>query len=218
MNKNYYRDLIGYFLFKKDNFLLILSFSLFVLFTVLNDINYLFSACCSFMAGVSGVFLLQKYHIAKKHIDDKYQLKKTIENIFWHARSERSGFQDGMDSLFSINLKNVITEFGNDALVIIRDIVDKEESPYEVIGEGLRWIGGRLPNNIAYEERCLFLEHCLKSKYKLIRDGAILGIETTDDPRFIPAIEEAIIVEDVPFLKTVFQQVLEDLKEINKTQ
>ena len=137
-----------------------------------------------------------------------------LDNIIANAQNEV--FYDGMDSVFSIRLHELVKEHGK---IVIEDLHK-------------RFIEGRLTGSVACEsmiqcghvedkeleqEILHFAHHALQHKELAIRDGAMLAIASIDNPVMITHIREAVANETNEEVKKdliqVLNQLLETLKE-----
>ena len=142
-----------------------------------------------------------------RHKDD---IPAEIKNLF--ALATFISLEPGMTNSFSEGLEAVIEEYGKPALRGIQDIILNDETASSIAMEALKYVGNT-DSTTWHNERRLMIETCLKeSRSAWVRDGAGLGLSFLDDPRSIPALEEAIGNESSEALKEDLVQVLDQLK------
>ncbi|MGB0383434.1 MAG: HEAT repeat domain-containing protein [Ardenticatenaceae bacterium] len=138
------------------------------------------------------------------------KLSKRIRALFAAAKEEV--FEDGYESQFSRQLISLVERYGEQAIEpIIRLIVNEQVNP-EVAAEALRWLG-EIEEPLSRSSRRWLLERTLYSSSSRVRDGAILGLASLDDPHAIPYLRQAIEQESCPELREDMEQVLEQLLE-----
>jgi hypothetical protein len=137
-------------------------------------------------------------------------LEKELIALFAQAKGEF--FENGVPTYFSSQLMKLVKQRGNEAVDILIDLIVAQEVNAEIASETLRWIG-RMEDPITYSKRRLLLVSGLTSKSYLIRDGAILGLASMDDPWTMPYLERALEHEQIPELREDIEQVLEQLIE-----
>ena len=136
------------------------------------------------------------------------ELREVCFNIFRQAHGREEHFQDGYESVFSRELSWLIQTYSHRAITAIEGIfINTHEY---LVSEALRQIGyiKHEPTNAV---RRWLLEKHLQSSY-VIRDGAIIGIASMDDPNSIPAIKQALQFETAENLRIDLLQVLEQLE------
>lgn len=108
-----------------------------------------------------------------------------VRQMFGLARNVH--FQDGFENQFSQWLVEYIKSHGEKAIHDIAMHITHESPDNAVVGEACRWIG-YMEHPDTYESRRKLLEHLLtghKSHY--VRDGALLGLQSMDDDKSLPA-------------------------------
>ena len=136
-------------------------------------------------------------------------LVEEFRRLFAAAREEV--FEDGMESVFSRKLTVLIDEYKDQAVKLAAEYLDSEEVDEEVAAETLRQLG-HSQHEFTYNSRLNLLVHGLSSKSAMVRDGAILGLASLDDPSVIPEVVEAVNREKVPELRDDMNDVLEQLR------
>lgn len=131
-------------------------------------------------------------------------LNTKADKIFELAIEEE--FEDGIETSFSKKLQFFIKKHGNDGIGVLALIFINEKVNAEIISEALRWIG-RLEHPETEYFRLWLLESSLFCSSPFIRDGAILGLASLNDPAAIPFIRKAIDKEPI-------RELQEDMKEI----
>lgn len=142
--------------------------------------------------------------------EDIYQ---KIEAIFEAGKEEN--FEDGMESEFSRKLISFIKKYGDKALEAITSLIVYEKVNAEVATEALRWLGD-LEHTPSYSFRLWLLERSLRSSKARIRDGAILGLSSLNDPHAISYLKLAIEQEMCTELRKDMEQVLAQLESIGQ--
>ncbi len=126
-------------------------------------------------------------------------------------------FEDGMESVFSRGLVSLIKRYGNTAVETVTNfIIGKVVNP-EVASEALRWLG-HIDDPFTYRNRLHLLERSLWHSSARVRDGAILGLASLDDPSAIPYLEKAVEREQIQELRRYMIQVLDQLKNTQLEQ
>jgi hypothetical protein len=120
-------------------------------------------------------------------------------------------FHDGMQSRFSRGLLALIGQHGRRALRAISEYLFSGDAKPGVTSEALRWIADyRDPST--FFDRWAILQRMLKDRSPAVRDGAILGFATLDDPRALPLLMEARRVETINELRRLIDLVLAQLE------
>jgi hypothetical protein len=136
---------------------------------------------------------------------------KEVTELFDQAATEF--FHDGIQSRFSRGLLALIGQYGKRALRAISEYLFSGDAKPSATSEALRWIADyRDPST--FFERWAILQQMLKDRSAAVRDGAILGFATLDDPRARPLLTEARGDEAVNELRQLIDQVLAQLERI----
>jgi HEAT repeat protein len=138
-----------------------------------------------------------------EHILDQFQ------KLFDAGREEV--FEDGIQTAFSKRLTYYIEGCGEVAIEALTQLIVGGQVNSEVASEALRWIG-RMHHSASFFQRLLLLERCLNSSSSRVRDGAVLGLASIDEPSAIPYLERAIAKEQIEELRQDMIQVLEQLR------
>jgi len=136
-----------------------------------------------------------------------------IKALFETAKEQV--FEDGMESKFSEELVSLVKKYGDAAMEILAYSIVYERVNADVASEALRWIG-RMAPRYSYRYRLWLLERSLHCASALIRDGAILGLASLDDPHALPYIEQAIQRESCEELRKDMEQVLAQLENTRR--
>jgi len=131
-------------------------------------------------------------------------LLQNVKDLFEKGASEF--FHDGMDSNFSRSLLSLLGSRAADALSAIAEYLSGNEGNPEVVSEALRWVaefGG--PDTLP--KRWSILRRGLKSRFPVVRDGAILGFAALDDPRAHSLLLEARESEQIRELQLLIERV-----------
>ena len=138
------------------------------------------------------------------------ELERRITSLFMMSGDEE--FESGIISDFSRDLCSIIENHGKAVIEIISYLFLYKEVNPEVLCEALRWLG-RIDQVDSHSYRLWLLEKSLESPFIFVRDGAILGIASLDDPCAIPAVHKAIEKENCEELQKNMQDVLQQLEE-----
>jgi len=127
------------------------------------------------------------------------------------ASASQETFEYGMESDFSIALADMIRMFGESVVDALGWFIKRNRVDGEVAWEALRWLG-RIGDPRTYTARRTMLAEFVMSDKLDVRDGALLGIASLDDPGLIPALEEAIGAEKITALRRTMGDVLAQLE------
>lgn len=124
-------------------------------------------------------------------------------------------FEDGMNSRFSEYLTILLSsKHGVGAVEVISNLIIKEQVSPPIAREILKLFGDfEYPNPELARRIFDALLRGLNTRFVDIKDGAILGLASIDDPKAIPYLKKAIERENNNELKDDMQQVLEQLIE-----
>jgi hypothetical protein len=135
-------------------------------------------------------------------------LAEKMGQIFQRGASEF--FADGMDSNFSRELLLAVMEYGTAAIDAIAEYLFSSTANSDVGSEALRRLADiddrRIPAS-----RWALLQRGLGHRSSRVRDGAILGFASLDDPRALELLRSAETEEPVPELRYVIQKVIKQL-------
>ena len=137
------------------------------------------------------------------------ELSRKIAVLFEAAKDQH--FEDGMESEFSRELTTLIAAYGNMTVQELAYLVLSEKVNAEVASEALRWLGN-MPHDASFHFRLWLLERSLLCSSPMVRDGALLGLASLDDPRAIPYIKRAIEREQCEALRNNMEQALVQLE------
>ncbi len=143
------------------------------------------------------------------------QTERNIEFLFRTAIEEE--FEDGVETEFSRRLVALVSNFGNAAVEFVHYLVGNNKVNAGVASEAFRWLG-RMEHVPTHGWRRWVLQEGLTSSSIRVRDGAVLGLASMDDPETIPYIEDAIEREKCCGLREDMQQVLAQLEETGRCQ
>lgn len=133
-----------------------------------------------------------------------------LDRVFGAANDET--FEDGMDSIFSVNLNRIIHAHGAAAINALDRIIHACQVNVAIIEEALRQ-AGRMDDARTHNRRLLLLEHALESPNARIRDAASIGIEAMDDPAAVPSLQKAVAKEQYEQLRQNLMDVLAQLQD-----
>lgn len=132
-------------------------------------------------------------------------LLQEVQDLFEQGAMEV--FYDGMESNFSRKLLILLGSRGLDALTAIADYLYLDQGNPEVVSEALRRVadfGG--PETLS--KRWSILRYGLKNRAPAVRDGAILGFASLDDPSAQAVLLNAGNSEQIRELKQLIEQVV----------
>ncbi|MCL4500040.1 MAG: HEAT repeat domain-containing protein, partial [Chloroflexi bacterium] len=121
-------------------------------------------------------------------------LLNEVRELFEQGASEF--FQDGVHSSFSRTLIKMLAQHGRAAFRAIAEYLFSGNAKPDVASEALRWLAD-FNDPSTFSERWTILQHTLRDRSPQVRDGAILGFASLDDPRARPLLSEARDVEQV---------------------
>jgi len=116
-------------------------------------------------------------------------------------------FQDGMESGFSRSLLDLLQTRGAGALAAISEYLSSRAARPQVVAEALRWLAD-FGGAVTLGKRWEILRQSLMSPSPVVRDGAILGFASLDDPRAKTVLLAARNVESVRALQQLLDQVI----------
>ncbi len=138
------------------------------------------------------------------------ELRARAEDLFRGAADIQ--FEDGMENEFSKGLILFIRQHGNAAINSLAELILSERLSPSVSSEALRWLGD-IDDSSTYQRRLWLLEKSLACSSPVVRDGAVLGLASLDDPHAIPYLQKARSTEIRRELRKDLDQVLEQLQE-----
>lgn len=136
-----------------------------------------------------------------------------IQQLFASARYEL--FEDGMTSKFAESFVILIAQYGQLAIASTFLLILTQKAPVTVACEALRWLG-IIEDEDTYESRRQVLEQLLlhgDSAY--VRDGALHGLNSLDDPESIPVLLQALEQEPTRLLQKLISNALRSIKRID---
>ena len=146
--------------------------------------------------------------VVRSELDREDLLIDTLNKLFRDSLDET--FEDGMDSSFGDSLNRIVLAYGKLAIHALR-IVMHMNLDGEVVEEALRQVS-RMKDARTHHHRLALLEHKLASPSSRIRDAALIGIESMDDPAAIPSLQRAIGREKYGQLQQNIKAVLDQLQ------
>ena len=136
------------------------------------------------------------------------ELTRYIRELFEQGASEF--FEDGMHSGFSRSLLAAIRQNGRETLRAVADYFLEADASPDVLSEALRWLG-EIKDTYTFRERWLILEQSLRHESPRVRDGAVIGFATLDDPRARTLMTEAARTERIAEIRRLMEQVVDQL-------
>jgi hypothetical protein len=158
--------------------------------------------------GFSPIWEIKQNSTAASDIPGEVGLK--MLSVLEAAKGEF--FEDGMTSAFSRDLVDLIKEYKETAINFLLGLIAFEVVNDDVASEALRWVG-YIEDPPTHEGRLWVLHHCLLNcSSPRVRDGALLGLASMDDPNSIPYVRKAIDKEQIGELRKSMEQVLAQLE------
>jgi hypothetical protein len=127
-----------------------------------------------------------------------------VKDLFEKGASEF--FHDGVESQFARTLLTMLRSHGNAFLTALSEYLFSDEGKPEVVAEALRWIA-EFGSPETFAKRWSILRHSLKSSSPVVRDGAVLGFASIDDPRGRSLLLEARNLEQIKELQLLIEHV-----------
>jgi hypothetical protein len=137
------------------------------------------------------------------------EFQSRFERLFNSARDLL--FDDGMETDFSKRLQELVRSCGPLSKDILARLLEDPTVSTEVLAEALRWLG-RMEDESTRPARLWLLERALTAEDPSIRDGAVLGLASLDDPSAIRDLTRAAQREVMPSLQRDIEQVLDQLQ------
>jgi hypothetical protein len=144
-----------------------------------------------------------------KQVISSENIERELEQLFHEFRHEV--FEDGIESDFSQRLLRIIETKGNMALLELNALLRSPSTPLTVSAEALRWLG-QMRDRETHAYRRWILTDLLKAPTILIRDGAIVGLLTLDDPSIKHSVRAALESEPSEQLRKDLSQLLDQLE------
>jgi hypothetical protein len=126
---------------------------------------------------------------------------------------EEEHFEDGMESQFSNNLTTFIRTKGPLAVEFISDHIRKGNANLLVASETLKIFGDIKDPNTHHTRRETHENFLLEGKSAYIRDGALYGLTSMNDPHSVSALKKAIVKEPTPLLRKLIDIALSGIEE-----
>jgi hypothetical protein len=142
-------------------------------------------------------------------LDVDPSLLQEVKELFEQGATEF--FQDGMYSRFSRALVALLAQNGRHALRAIADYLFLGNAKPSVASEAVRWLAENKDPSTFFD-RWAILQRTLRDRSPAVRDGAILGFASLDDPRALPLLTAARRAEEVGELRQLINQVLAQLE------
>lgn len=137
------------------------------------------------------------------------RLLNEIETLFGAAENE--SFEDGFDSVLSLELLRLVLQHGNVTLEIVSDLIFEDRAAPAAAREALSCLG-EMEHSGTHEGRRGVLERSLACSSHVARDGAVTGLFDLGDPRSIPALEAAAERETYRLLRANMLELAEQLR------
>jgi hypothetical protein len=144
-----------------------------------------------------------------KQVISSENIERELEQLFHEFRHEV--FEDGIESDFSQRLLRMIETKGNMALLELNALLRSPSTPLTVSAEALRWLG-QMRDRETHAYRRWILTDLLEAPTILIRDGAIVGLLTLDDPSIKHSVRAALESEPSEQLRKDLSQLLDQLE------
>ena len=120
-------------------------------------------------------------------------------------------FFDGMESVFTNELRRLLYFYGPLAVRAIGNVVKSGDANSETVGEILKVLGSD-ENPVTYGDRVALMLAGLQSSDPSIRDAASLGIASLDDPGLLEEVLAAVEREAMPQLRRNLELVADQLR------
>jgi len=137
------------------------------------------------------------------------RLAAEIGSLFAAARNER--FEDGFDSILSLEVQRLAIANGEAALEIVSELILGERVAPEAAAEALACLG-QVQSKATREARRRLLERCLACSSHVVRDGAVVGLSSLRDVRSLSALDAAAAREPYRLLRNNVLQLAEQLR------
>jgi hypothetical protein len=147
------------------------------------------------------IVLLSNENGTSPELTEKYLeqfLSEELDSLFAIARAEN--FDDPITTRFATDLISIMDNFGNQAIQIIRRMIQHKQVVVDIAEQALKIIGMD-ENRFNHNDRRELLEACLSHNSIWVRNGAIKGISYMDDPKALNSITKALETEKVPELR-----------------
>lgn len=135
-------------------------------------------------------------------------MKQELDDIIHNAKHEI--FYDGMDSVFSIGLHELLDKYDKDVIITLQHLLKDNKLPLDMVCEAFIQCG-HIENSSLDNRVILFAEQGLKNKKGWVRDSAGLCLASLDNPIAIPVIQLAVKRERNHEVKEGLEQVLDQL-------
>jgi hypothetical protein len=136
-------------------------------------------------------------------------LERDLERLF--AESRYDVFEDGMNSEFGRRLVAMVRTYGNSVLLEINALLRSAVTSKSVAAECLRVLG-LIKDRSTHAFRRWILADFLNAKRILVRDAAIVGLSSLDDPAVLPSLRLALQNESSAELRSDLDQLREQLE------
>lgn len=121
-------------------------------------------------------------------------------------------FEDGMETEFSNNVISFIMRYRKQAIDTLGQFIQDTKPDPRLVSEALYWIG-EIEDHTTHRDRRILCERLLEHPSPCVRDGAVIGLASLDDPEAIPSLEKALEQEPFESLKKYIQQAITELQE-----
>lgn len=128
------------------------------------------------------------------------------------AAGKYDDFEDGFESKFSRALQVFVRRNGFVAVAALQNLILLPETNLAVSAEALRWLG-QIEQPSSYSARMSLLMRSLSHPSGRVRDGAVLGLSSLDDPKSLTFLRGAIKEEPIQELRDDMIQLQHQLEE-----
>ncbi len=160
-------------------------------------------------ASTTEIQLRQAAVSSTEKIPPVQSLERALQQVF--AESRHDVFEDGMKSEFSRRLVELVLRKGEAALLELNAQFRAGTTSKNLVAEALRWLG-LIRDAQTHAFRRWILTDMLRSSSISIRDGAIVGLSSLDDPATKPAVQVCLKVEESEELRRDLAQLLQQLE------
>jgi len=140
--------------------------------------------------------------------------KQTIEKLFDELFSlgNEINFKQAMENAYTKGLFGIITYFENIAINVLQYLIEENAVHGLLASDTLIWLG-LYKNHKTHHKQLRTLIHFLNSPSIKIRYGALIGLENLDNRLAVPAINRAIMNEQILSLKMEMMDVVKSIEE-----
>ncbi len=140
--------------------------------------------------------------------DETDEIAVDLAAALWRARDE--SFEDGMDSRLRRWLSEQPHGRGVEFVTALAALLEGGEAPPEPTAIALRWLSERASPEAETHRKWLF-ERSLYSHSPVVRDGAVIALQSVGDPSAVAALEAAALREPIAILRDEMEAASKEL-------